>query len=98
MDFAEHAVTAWTFSPLATETIVPEGMAGSHMGGDKAIMDAFVDAVQTGDKSSVLTPVEMSLDSHLMAFAAERARISGTVVDISEFETEFRGKSRKKNL
>ena len=96
LDFAEQAVTAWTFSPLAKEIIVPEGMAGTHMGGDKAIMDAFVDAVQTGDRSSVLTPVEMSLDSHLMAFAVEEARISGTVVNISEFEAEFRSKSGKK--
>jgi len=57
------------------------------MGGDKMIMDAFVDAIRTGEKSYVLTPVQMSLDSHLMAFAAERSRIKGVTLDIQELET-----------
>ena len=43
-----------------------------------------IDAIRTGDKSNVLTPVQMSLDSHLMAFAAEKSRRDSSVVEIEE--------------
>ena len=89
-DTSEGIVKAYTFSPLQEELVKPEGISGSHMGGDRVIMDAFVDAIRTGKKDYILTPVEMSLDSHLMAFAAEEARIKGTVVDIREFELQHR--------
>jgi len=81
-DLTEGLVKAYTFSPLSEEIIKPQGMTGSHMGGDKIIMDAFVDAVRTGEKSYILTPVEMSLDSHLMAFAAEQSRTQGRVIEL----------------
>ena len=84
-DSIEGTIKAYTFAPLSEETIKPQGMGGSHLGGDKEIMDAFVDAVRTGEKSYVLTPVEMSLDSHLMAFAAEKSRVDGRVVNLNEF-------------
>jgi hypothetical protein len=83
-DFNEGVVKAYTFSPVAEEIIKPAGMAGNHMGGDRVIMDSFVDAVRTGDKSYVLTPVQMSLDSHLMAFAAEKSRIEKRIIKIEE--------------
>jgi predicted dehydrogenase len=50
-----------------------------HSGGDAGLMDAFTTAVATGDERHILSgPVE-SLESHLAVFAAERARLSGTV-------------------
>lgn len=83
-DLSEGLIKAYTFSPLKEEIIKPEGMTGSHLGGDKIIMDAFVDAVRTGEKSHVLTAVQTSLDSHLMAFAAEQSRINGITLDIQD--------------
>ena len=83
-DFNDGVVNAYTFSPIAEEIIKPTGMAGNHMGGDRVIMDSFVDAVSTGERSYVLTPVQMSLDSHLMAFAAEKSRIENRIVEIEE--------------
>jgi predicted dehydrogenase len=91
-DFNEGTIKACTFSPISEDIIKPGGMEGSHMGGDKAIMDAFVDAIATGEKGRIITPVEMSLDSHLMAFAAEKARLNNLVVDVKEFEKECRAK------
>lgn len=89
-DASEGVVKAYRFEPLREETIRPAGMVGSHLGGDKVIMDSFVDAIATGDKQNLLTPVEMSLDSHLMAFAAEASRRSGRVIDLREFEENCR--------
>ena len=91
-DVSEGLIKAYTFSPANEEIIKPAGMEGSHLGGDNAIMDAFVDAICTGEKSHIITPVEMSLDSHIMAFAAEKARLDNVVVDITEFENEYRNK------
>ncbi|OHB52416.1 MAG: hypothetical protein A2Y10_10540 [Planctomycetes bacterium GWF2_41_51] len=91
-DTNEGLIQASTFAPANEEIIKPAGMESSHMGGDKAIMDAFVDAICTGEKKHIITPVEMSLDSHLMAFAAEKARLNNLVVDINEFESECRKK------
>jgi predicted dehydrogenase len=55
---------------------------GGHGGGDQALMDAFVRAVQSGDRHHILSGPEESLSSHLAVFAAERARIAGSVVDV----------------
>jgi len=85
-DVNDGVIKAYTFSPTAEEIIKPAGMSGDHMGGDRVIMDSFVDAVRTGDRSYVLTPVHMSLDSHLMAFAAEKSRREIKVVEIKELK------------
>jgi predicted dehydrogenase len=83
-------IKAYTFEPLIEETFKPSGANGTHGGGDKKIMDSFVDAITSNDKSQILTPVQMSLDSHLMAYAAEESRKTGKVVDINDFERSKR--------
>ncbi|WP_372349257.1 Gfo/Idh/MocA family protein [Streptomyces sp. KL116D] len=67
------------------ESVVHElGASGSnaadgHGGGDTALVEAFVRAVATGDPAAVRSGTTASLGSHLAAFAAERARHTGTV-------------------
>jgi len=39
--------------------------------------------VQSGDQTKVLSGPEESLETHLMVFAAERARKEGKVVDVN---------------
>ena len=51
--------------------------AGGHDGGDFGVMAAFVSAVATGDPSTIRSGARESLESHLMAFAAERSRVTG---------------------
>jgi predicted dehydrogenase len=55
---------------------------GGHGGGDWGLMDAFVRAVATGDRGSVLTGPTESLEAHLAVFAAERARRQGVVATV----------------
>ncbi|HEX6682267.1 MAG TPA: Gfo/Idh/MocA family oxidoreductase [Candidatus Limnocylindrales bacterium] len=57
--------------------------AGGHGGGDEGLMEAFVAAVESGDRSSILSGPQATLNSHLAVFAAERARRSGSVQDAS---------------
>ncbi|MFE9040223.1 Gfo/Idh/MocA family protein [Streptomyces sp. NPDC007818] len=54
--------------------------AGSgHGGGDERLMDAFLDALVSGDPTHILSDPATSLESHLVAWAAERSRHHGTV-------------------
>lgn len=61
---------------------------GGHGGGDAGLMSAFVDAVR-GERGGVLTSARESVESHLIAFAAERARTSGAVVDMNAFRSSL---------
>jgi predicted dehydrogenase len=63
----------------------PVGAIGGtgHGGADTQLMAGFVRAVH--DHAAALTPARDSLESHLLAFAAEEARVSGTIVDMGEF-------------
>ncbi|CAH1787561.1 unnamed protein product [Owenia fusiformis] len=51
-------------------------------GADFYMMQSFVNAVKNNDPSLILTGPDDSLQSHLLVFAAERARLTGTVVEL----------------
>lgn len=57
--------------------------AGGHGGGDAGLMDAFIRAVATGDTTPILSGPAATLNSHLAVFAAERARQTSAVVNLS---------------
>ena len=70
------------------ERVKPRTGGSGHGGGDEGVMAAFVRAVR--DPSHVLrsrsaTTARASLESHLMAFAAEQARVEGAVVDMAPY-------------
>jgi predicted dehydrogenase len=57
------------------------GLEG-HGGGDYAVMDSFVRAVEENDASFILSGPRETLETHRMAFAAERARRERRVVEL----------------
>src|SRR5438094_6847970 len=64
---------------------------GGHGGGDEGLMDAFVAAVR-GDRDGVRTSARESLQSHLLAFAAERSRTNnGEVLRMDDYVGVARG-------
>ena len=67
---------------------VDETINGGHGGGDQGIIgemyDYFVDQY-TGFRAA---DINISVDNHLIGFAAEKARNEGTVVDVQKFMTE----------
>lgn len=67
-----------------TETIRLATPVGGHGGGDLGLIRAFVQAVR-GERSDVLTSARQSVESHLLAFAAEEARLSGRVVEFASY-------------
>ncbi|MEV0775560.1 Gfo/Idh/MocA family oxidoreductase [Streptomyces sp. NPDC050428] len=76
-------VTVTDFVTGQEETLVlglegPDAGSG-HGGGDERLVDAFLDALTTGDPTHILSDPATSLESHMVAWAAERSRRSGTV-------------------
>lgn len=75
-------------SGIPYETI--ETVSGSgHAGGDDGLMDAFVDMIrrrkQAEEPGPLLTSAAESLESHLMAFAAEQSRLTAKTVTLQSF-------------
>jgi len=74
-----------TYNPArhATERIRYHGII--HGGGDETILVRFADAIMRESTDQVLTLANDALESHLLCFAAEQARETGTVVDVADF-------------
>ncbi|KAK3196308.1 hypothetical protein K4F52_000689 [Lecanicillium sp. MT-2017a] len=66
----------------------PKSEGGYHGGGDTGLARAFVNAVATEDQRLLGVTTEDILDSHLLVFAAEKARKEGHVVDFAQFKEE----------
>ncbi|MHC4713053.1 MAG: Gfo/Idh/MocA family protein [Planctomycetota bacterium] len=56
-----------------------------HGGGDAGIMRDFLAAAAAGDPSMVTTGPDESLESHIAVFAAENARLKGTVEKTEDY-------------
>ena len=63
-------------------------VTGGHDGGDEALMDAFLSGGPGG--SAVVTDVARSVESHLLAFAAEESRRTGQAVDMTAWVKRLR--------
>ena len=79
-----QAIRIYDFLTRAEQLIAPApagamNTAGGHGGGDAGLMDAFTAAVATGNRELIASGPRESLASHLAVFAAERARLNGTV-------------------
>jgi predicted dehydrogenase len=71
------------FRTGSDETIdVGDSTEADHTDGDEALVDAFLAAVATGDPGLIRSDAATSLTGHLVVWAAERARHSGTVVTL----------------
>jgi hypothetical protein len=82
-----QAIRVYDFLTGAERLITPApagatDAAGGHGGGDAGLMDAFTGAVATGNRALLTSGPRESLASHLAVFAAERARLGGTVETI----------------
>ena len=54
-----------------------------HGGGDWSLMRDFILAVSNQDPKYLTSTIDQSIDSHVMGFAAEKSRLTGTVVPVT---------------
>jgi len=71
-------------------------MTGGHGGGDSGLMNNFVKLLKGEIERDDLTTIEASLESHIMAFAAEIAREKGIVVNLDKLRGKYLLKKNKK--
>lgn len=70
--------------------------SGGHGGGDGGIMEDFVSLVSGNEKGKGLTSASNSVQSHLMAFAAEKSRVEKRVILMDEYISSLRGTKNQK--
>lgn len=69
---------------IETRVMDVDQYAGSgHGGGDWRLMANWVEAVARQDASLLSSSLDASVESHVMAFSAERSPIRGTVEPVS---------------
>lgn len=66
----------------------PGGHPG-HGGGDEGLIRDFIRLVADGGTAQGLTSADISVQSHMMAFAAEEARVTGKVVHMPAYLERF---------
>ena len=63
------------------ETFEVKGSIFDHYGGDAGLLDHFCEVAASGEAAAVRTSARSALQSHILGFAAERARLEGRVVE-----------------
>jgi hypothetical protein len=71
-------------------TLPPEEGAEGHGGGDAGVMRAFADLVRANDWRNVPTSAAVSVQSHMMAAAAETSRLESRTIAMADFYTRMR--------
>ncbi len=72
-DFKTRKQTSWKMKTDA------------HGGGDHRLVREWLQAVAQQDKTILSSSIEVSVESHLMAFAAEKSRVNRTIEEIKLF-------------
>lgn len=71
------------------ETIHIGEVSGDHNGGDEGLVRDFASCLEKGSSGASRSSVQRSVESHLMACAAERSRVTGQTVDMLLYEREL---------
>lgn len=83
----DGTIECYDFSSGSSETIHLHTPAKGHSGSDSRMMRDFVRTVSEGTVNR--TDASISVESHLMALAAEESRISGKTIDFSNYVKEL---------
>jgi hypothetical protein len=73
---------------------IPEVDGSGHGGGDFGLARSFVNAMK-GQPDDSLTTARESLESHLLCFAAEEARLQHTIINMPEFRARAEAATRE---
>lgn len=92
--FVKNDILVRDFITGKVTQITPELIQSGHMGGDIILIDKFLDSIHN-QSTEHLSSVSESLESHLLATAAEISRTTHTFVTMSEYiaQLEEQGKN-----
>ncbi|MFX0150801.1 MAG: Gfo/Idh/MocA family protein [Candidatus Hodarchaeota archaeon] len=75
---------------LILDTGIDKDPTYGHGGGDHGIIKSFISSLLEKHKTEPLTSARASLESHIMAFAAEEARLSSQVIQMDDFRRQYK--------
>ena len=85
-------IRVFDFATRETEEIPmtgKDGISGGHGGGDEGIIIDFYDYLNGTYEGKSVPEIDESTYNHMITFAAEEARRTGTVVDFDEYVKKF---------
>jgi predicted dehydrogenase len=85
----KNTIEITDFKTGRTETIQLNAAGHNHGGGDRGIIKDFTRLVRGDSKSESLSSASISVQSHIMAFAAEKSRLESKVVLIKDYMEEL---------
>src|SRR5215472_253002 len=83
--FQDGVIEVSRHGALHKERFSTGGSVFGHYGGDEGLLRHFVDVIARGAHGEVRASGRVSLESHLLGFAAEEARTGGQVVELAAF-------------
>jgi hypothetical protein len=89
-DMEKNEIEVTSFITGKKETILLDAPLEGHGGGDHGIMRDFVRLVRNDGKVAGLTGARASVQSHLIAFAAEKSRVESRIILMSEYISELK--------
>lgn len=92
-DFDNNSIKVRDFVTDNVEEITIGPAALGHGGGDAGLMNAVVSAINGCDTNK--TSAVESVESHMMALAAEKSRVTGKTIVMDEFVAEIAAKCNK---
>lgn len=86
-------ITDFKTGKVETIELMPSGHG--HGGGDRGIIRDFTQLVRGEGSGESLSSASVSVQSHVMAFAAEKSRLEGKTVDIAQYMEELMQQARQ---
>jgi hypothetical protein len=91
--YRHHFGTHLVFLPHEGEPVrytvqAEDGGYELHGGGDPGLVSALYEEMTRAPGAPLAAALDSTVHSHLIAFAAEKARVTGRTVDLEELATE----------
>lgn len=93
-DMDKSEIRLYDFATGNTEIIQLNAPAKGHNGSDAAMMKEFTALVAADGRAERRTDAAVSIESHLMALAAEESRITGAAIDFVQYKEELYNRCR----
>jgi predicted dehydrogenase len=88
-DMDKNEIEITSFLTGNRESIKLKVGADGHGGGDLRIMRDFLELVRLDGKKQGITSADKSIQSHLMALAAEKSRLEHRVINIQDYKDQI---------
>lgn len=92
LDGKKTPITLYDFETKQTleiPIVAKDGIQGGHGGGDEGIVASLYDYLQGQYEGCSVSDIRTSVNNHLIVFAAEQARATGSVVDFDEYVSQL---------